>query len=50
MTRSQTKTFSLLHHEDDKKAQQLNEKLTKLRDKYGVDIVRSGVEKKKTII
>ncbi len=47
VTRSQTKTFSLLHHEDDKKAQQLNEKLTKLRDKYGVDIVRSGIEKKR---
>lgn len=46
ITPSQNKTFSLLHVEDDKKSQQLNEKLTKLRDKYGVDIVRSGIEKR----
>lgn len=49
VTRSQTKTFSLLHQEEDKKAQQLNEKLTKLRDKYGIDIVRTGAEKNGTI-
>jgi len=46
ITVSQNKTFSILHIEEDKKAKQLNEKLTKLRDKYGVDIVRSGIEKK----
>lgn len=46
VTPSQTKTFSLLHQEEDEKAKRLNEKMTKLRDKYGVDIVRSGVEKK----
>ena len=46
ITLSQNKTFSLLHVEDDKKSQRLNEKLTKLRDKYGVDIVRSGIEKR----
>ena len=45
-TPSQTKTFSLLHQQDDAKAQQLNEKITKLRDKYGVDIVRAAIEKK----
>ncbi len=46
VTPTQTKTFSLLHQEEDAKAKRLNEKLTKLRDKYGVDIVRCGVEKK----
>ena len=45
VTPTQTKTFSLLHQEEDEKAKRLNEKLTKLRDKYGVDIVRCGVEK-----
>lgn len=47
VTPTQTKTFSLLHQEEDEKAKKLNEKLTKLRDKYGVDIVRCGVEKKR---
>ena len=46
VTPTQTKTFSLLHQEEDEKAKRLNEKLTKLRDKYGVDIVRCGVEKR----
>lgn len=45
ITPTQTKTFSLLHVEVDTKAKRLSEKLTKLRDKYGVDIIRSGVEK-----
>jgi DNA polymerase-4 len=36
----------LLYQEEDEKAKRLNEKLTKLRDKYGVDIVRCGVEKR----
>lgn len=45
ITPIQTKTFSLLHAEDDEKSKRLSEKLTKLRDKYGVDIIRSGVEK-----
>ena len=47
VTPTQTKTFSLLHVEEDEKSKRLNEKLTKLRDKYGVDIVRCGVEKQK---
>lgn len=45
VTPRQTKTFSLLHVEVDEKSKRLSEKLTKLRDKYGVDIIRSGVEK-----
>ena len=45
ITPTQTKTFSLLHAEDDEKSKRLSEKLTKLRDKYGVDIIRSGAEK-----
>lgn len=45
ITPTQSKTFSLLHAEEDEKSKRLSEKLTKLRDKYGVDIVRSGVEK-----
>lgn len=49
VTPTQTKTFSLLHQEEDEKAKSLNDKLTKLRDKYGVDIVRSGLEKKNLV-
>ena len=45
MTHTQTKTFSLLHVEEDEKSKRLSEKLTTLRDKYGIDIIRSGVEK-----
>lgn len=45
VTPTQNKTFSLLHQEEDEKAKHLNEKLTTLRDKYGVDIIRCGVEK-----
>jgi len=45
ITPTQTKTFSLLHAEADEKSKRLSEKLTKLRDKYGIDIIRSGVEK-----
>ncbi|ATB70628.1 DNA polymerase IV [Sulfurospirillum diekertiae] len=45
ITPSQTKTFSLLHVEEDEKSKRLSEKLTKLRDKYGIDIIRSGAEK-----
>jgi DNA polymerase-4 len=45
ITPTQTKTFSLLHALDDEKSKRLSEKLTKLRDKYGVDIIRSGSEK-----
>ncbi|NBL00232.1 MAG: DNA polymerase IV [Erysipelotrichia bacterium] len=44
-TPSQSKTFSLLHQHEDNKAVRLNEKITKLRDKYGVDIVRAAIEK-----
>ncbi|MFV0481365.1 MAG: DNA polymerase IV [Campylobacteraceae bacterium] len=39
------KTFSLLHVNEDLKAKKLDEKLTLLRKKYGVDIIRSAVEK-----
>lgn len=45
LSSTQTKTFSLLHVNTDEKAKRLSEKLTQLRDKYGIDIVRSGVEK-----
>jgi len=45
ITPTQTKTFSLLHAEADEKSKRLSEKLTKLRDKYGIDIIRSGAEK-----
>lgn len=45
ITPTQTKTFSLFHAEEDQKAQRLNEKITKLRDKYGIDVIRSGIEK-----
>jgi len=45
VTHAQLKTFSLLHVKEDAKAKQLGEKLTQLRDKYGVDIVRAGIEK-----
>ena len=50
VTPTQTKTFSLLHANDDEKSKRLSEKLTKLRDKYGVDIIRSGVEKQDNAI
>ncbi len=39
------KTFSLLEAHHDEKCCKLSEQVTKLRDKYGVDIIRSGVEK-----
>ena len=45
MTLAKTKTFSLLHAEEDDKSKRLFEKVTKLRDKYGVDILRCGAEK-----
>ena len=47
VTPSQTKTFSLLHVEEDEKSKRLGEKITHLRDKYGIDIVRCGSEKQK---
>ena len=47
ITPAQHKTFSLFNVEEDEKAKRLSEKLTKLRDKYGIDIVRSGLEKQK---
>ncbi|WP_041958974.1 DNA polymerase Y family protein [Sulfurospirillum arsenophilum] len=45
ITPTQTKTFSLLYAKEDEKSKRLSEKLTKLRDKYGADIIRSGAEK-----
>ncbi|WP_263833847.1 DNA polymerase Y family protein [Sulfurospirillum oryzae] len=50
VTPTQTKTFSLLHVEADEKSKRLSEKLTKLRDKYGIDIIRSGVEKQENSV
>ena len=43
---SHIKTFSLLHVEEDAKAKRLSEKVLKLREKYGVDIIRAAVEKR----
>ena len=38
------KTLSILDYENDKKFKALNEKLQKVRDKYGVDIIKYGRE------
>jgi DNA polymerase-4 len=43
---SRAKTFSLLHVEEDEKAKRLSEKVLQLRDKYGVDIIRTALEKR----
>ncbi|MDP1784388.1 MAG: DNA polymerase IV [Sulfuricurvum sp.] len=40
-----TKTFSLFDREKDEKSRALSEQVTKLRDKYGVDILRCAIEK-----
>ena len=40
------KTFSLLDAMSDEKSCRLSDSITKLRDKYGVDVIRSAVEKK----
>ena len=45
MTPGNRKTYSLLEYEKDKKMASLNAGLLKIRDKYGVDIVRYGSEK-----
>jgi DNA polymerase-4 len=39
------KTFSLFDQDDDQKSRALGEQITKLRDKYGVDILRCAIEK-----
>ena len=39
------KTFSLFDRDDDEKSCALGEQITKLRDKYGVDILRCAIEK-----
>ncbi len=39
------KTFSLFDRDDDEKSRALGEQVTKLRDKYGVDILRCAIEK-----
>lgn len=39
------KTFSLFDRDDDEKSRRLGEQVTKLRDKYGVDILRCAIEK-----
>lgn len=41
-----SKTFSLFDAEEDQKSRRLSEQVTKLRDKYGVDILRCGIEKR----
>jgi DNA polymerase-4 len=40
-----SKTFSLFDAEEDDKSRRLSEQVTKLRDKYGVDILRCAIEK-----
>ncbi|WP_295066033.1 DNA polymerase IV [Sulfuricurvum sp.] len=42
---SKPKTFSLLEANVDAKSRKLSDSLTRLRDKYGVDILRCAVEK-----
>jgi len=42
---SKPKTFSLFDRDDDEKSRALGEQITKLRDKYGVDILRCAIEK-----
>lgn len=49
VTKARPKTFSLLDDEEDKKSCALGESITKLRHKYGMDIIRSGAEKDKTL-
>ncbi len=39
------KTFSLFEAQEDEKSRRLSEHVTKLRDKYGVDILRCAIEK-----
>ncbi|MDD2267696.1 DNA polymerase IV [Sulfuricurvum sp.] len=39
------KTFSLFEAQEDEKSRRLSEQVTKLRDKYGVDILRCAIEK-----
>jgi DNA polymerase IV len=39
------KTFSLLDANNDEKFRRLSDQVTKLRDKYGVDIIRCAIEK-----
>lgn len=41
---SRYRSFSLLEHEKDLKFALINEKLNKVRDKYGIDAVRYGSE------
>lgn len=41
---SNLKTFSVIDYKKDLKFKSLNEKLIKIRDKYGVDIVRYARE------
>ena len=38
------KTLSLIEHEKDSKLASLNNKLLKIRDKYGIDVIRYGNE------
>ncbi len=42
---TKSKTFSLFDKDEDEKSRALNVQVTKLRDKYGVDIVRCAIEK-----
>ncbi|MDD4855499.1 MAG: DNA polymerase IV [Sulfuricurvum sp.] len=45
MSATKPKTFSLFDRDDDEKSCALGEQITKLRDKYGVDILRCAIEK-----
>jgi DNA polymerase IV len=47
LSEARPKTFSLFDRDEDAKAHRLSEYVTKLRDKYGVDIIRTGIEKKR---
>lgn len=44
INKANQKTLSLIDLQRDKKFKSLNEKLEKVRDKYGVDVVRYGRE------
>jgi DNA polymerase-4 len=44
VTKANLKTFSLIEYSKDAKMASLTTQMAKIRDKYGVDMVRYGVE------
>jgi DNA polymerase-4 len=44
ITKANLKTFSLIEYGKDTKMASLTTQMAKIRDKYGVDMVRYGVE------